>query len=184
MKPISGSSSLNSKFGVPYNQDMTLNPAWEKANIVTIDTPFTLRIAWNTAQRTKSIRVHKSVAKAFDQAFNNIWTYARTEMKKKYGYNYSSTYYDNKAAAFLRLLKLDLFGGSYNFRKMRSRNTLSYHSYGIAIDIDPGNHVMGNARQTFPDWYVKCWKSAGFAWGGDWHGKSRDSMHFERTSPC
>lgn len=184
MKPAGRTSKLNTYFGCPYNRNMELNPEWERQHIVRLNLPFNMRLAWDRSQRVNSIRVNENVFKAFDQAFNNIWNKTRSFMKQKYGYKYTSEFYDRKAAAYLRLLKLDLFGGSYTFRAMRGKaSTLSYHSWGIAIDIDPANHVMGDTRATFPGWYLACWKSAGFDWGGEWQGKNKDSMHFERTAP-
>jgi hypothetical protein len=88
MKPASGSSKLDTLFGCPYKSDMTLNPRWERENIVYIDTPFTLRLAWDTAQRVTRIRVHKKVAKAFEQALNNVWNKARMKMKEEYGFKW------------------------------------------------------------------------------------------------
>lgn len=187
------SATLNARFGTPYKSDGSLNPKWEAENIIRLEVPFTLRLAWDTTQRTNTIRVHKKVSKAFQQAFENIWNQARIEVKKQYGFNWqdlgfktqteATKFYDEKTAAYIRLNGFDLYGGAYNFRKMRNSSSLSYHSYGIAIDIDPAHHVMGDLKATFPDWYIKCWKDAGFVWGGDWKGKNRDSMHFERTTP-
>jgi hypothetical protein len=37
----------------------------------------------------------------------------------------------------IKELGIDLFGGCFNYRKMRGGNALSMHSWGIAIDISP-----------------------------------------------
>lgn len=85
----------------------------------------------------------------------------------------------------------------FNFRHMRHdpHMPLSYHSWGIAIDVNPDH----NAAYTFgpfdtpkpwssqwlaqwpkglPEEVVQAFESCGFSWGGRWHGFV-DPMHFE-----
>jgi hypothetical protein len=170
---------LNSIFGVPYNPNMTLNPSWEKENIVSIELPFAMYLAWSLDTQVTHIRVHKLAAPYFKRAFAAVWAKARYLTKQEWGFDHTTEFYDEKTIEFLHSAHLDLFGGSFTFRAMRGSNQISNHSYGIAIDIDPGHHVMGNKQATFPDWYIGCWTGAGFNWGGKWSGKNRDSMHFE-----
>jgi hypothetical protein len=88
--------------------------------------------------------------------------------------------------------------GCFNFRHQRHdpRRPLSYHAWGIAIDIDPAD----NAAQTWstvppepwsPGWkklwpggisrdVVVAFESVGWKWGGRWRGFV-DPMHFELT---
>lgn len=85
----------------------------------------------------------------------------------------------------------------FNFRHMRHdvKMPLSYHSYGIAIDVNPNmNSAHEFAAGTTPTPWSPRWltrwpngcpkavvdafKSCGFSWGGDWHGYC-DPMHFE-----
>jgi hypothetical protein len=86
---------------------------------------------------------------------------------------------------------------SFVFRHQRhdKKRPLSYHSWGIAFDVDPAlNRGVTFAmhktpapwshewRETWPDGlsreFVEAVKSVGFAWGGDWKGYV-DPMHFE-----
>lgn len=84
---------------------------------------------------------------------------------------------------------------AYNFRHMRHnpKLPLSYHSYGIAIDVNPKDNgaktVTRKLERWSPEWkklwpagvsadLVAAFKSCGFAWGGDWNGYC-DPMHFE-----
>jgi hypothetical protein len=85
----------------------------------------------------------------------------------------------------------------YNFRHIRHNPNfpLSYHSWGIAIDVNPGDNSAFDfgAGQTPAPWsavWLKRWprgvpeaivsafESCGFSWGGHWRGYC-DPMHFE-----
>ena len=92
---------------------------------------------------------------------------------------------------------------AFNFRKASGMRTLSKHSTGMAIDINPlynplVKHREGRTRvypsnatpyidrsQDFPYKIVKgdlCYhlfKKYGFSWGGDWKS-SKDYQHFEK----
>lgn len=84
---------------------------------------------------------------------------------------------------------------AYNFRHMRHKLSmpLSYHSYGICVDINPDDNKAKSLKKRIkpwsPEWlaiwptgvtreFVDCWKSCGFSWGGDWFPYA-DPMHFE-----
>jgi hypothetical protein len=68
------------------------------------------------------MRCHKDVADAFLAVFNDILEH--------YGYE--------------RIVELgiDLYGGCFNFRKMRGGSSWSTHSWGIAIDLDPARNAL------------------------------------------
>jgi len=90
--------------------------------------------------------------------------------------------------------------GAFNYRLMRSKNKLSYHSFGIAFDINPPENPA--IRYKYPkdkpvpwsdEWheirpngmdkpFVDAIKSVGFGWGGDWKTFA-DDMHFELVLP-
>ncbi len=83
--------------------------------------------------------------------------------------------------------------GAYNFRKMAASSSLSHHSYGTAIDINPDENYMikndkiiaGSLYEPGKNKYsmaadgsvVKAFKKHGWIWGGDWKS-SKDYMHF------
>jgi len=72
---------------------------------------------------------------------------------------------------------------TYNYRAKTGGGGLSLHSYGIAIDINPGRnpYQLGNYGQPqsdIPQSIIDSFKKHGFQWGGDWAGQ-RDPMHFE-----
>jgi hypothetical protein len=163
-------SGLNKIFGCPYKSDMTVNHEWEKEYLVSVDLPFPMFLAWDMAVKVTRVTVNRVAAPRFKKALHSIWNQAQYMAKQK----------GIDPLTFLHELKLDLCGGAYNFRVQRGNNNISMHAYGIAIDIDSANHVLGDKKATFPTWYIYCWVSAGFTWGGAWTGR-RDSMHFEIT---
>lgn len=73
------------------------------------------------------------------------------------------------------LNELKSFDGCFKIRNVRGRSTLSSHSYGISIDINAKENALGD-KPKLSDSFVKCWKDAGFHWGGDF--KRLDGMHF------
>lgn len=74
---------------------------------------------------------------------------------------------------------LHTFDGCFNIRLVRGSNThFSAHSYGLALDLNAKTNALGATQGGFYDLpeLVKSFKDAGFAWGGDFHGR-RDPMH-------
>lgn len=73
--------------------------------------------------------------------------------------------------------------GTYEYRPMNNgtgTQTLSWHSYGIAMDINPSTNGftdagIGNGTHDMPDSWIAVFRQNGFTWGGDW----RDYMHFQ-----
>jgi len=71
----------------------------------------------------------------------------------------------------------------------KARKGLSYHNYGLAIDIVliiNGKEASWNTKADFDgdgkaDWIeiVQIFKEFGWEWGGDWQFK--DSPHFQKT---
>ena len=68
--------------------------------------------------------------------------------------------------------------GCFSFRPQRTGVKLSAHSWGIAIDLNTESNAQGSAGIMDPA-IVEIFCRAGFEWGGEWHGKSQDPMHFQ-----
>lgn len=75
-----------------------------------------------------------------------------------------------------KVSELKTFDGCFNIRKKRGLNSMSLHSWGIAIDVNAAWNALG-AQPTLSAEFVKCFTDAGFVWGGTWTRK--DGMHFE-----
>jgi hypothetical protein len=58
-------------------------------------------------------------------------------------------------------------------------NSISLHTWGIAIDMDAATNYRG-IRGTMDLRIVEVFKRWGFAWGGDW--RYTDPMHFELSA--
>ena len=96
--------------------------------LVTIQLPYPMRLAWDTETSVIRMRCHKLVAGKFLAVFN--------EIHRVYGYEK------------IKELGIDLFGGCFNFRKMRGGNDWSTHSWGIAIDLDPARNKLKETSKT------------------------------------
>lgn len=94
------------------------------------------------------------------------------------------------AANFPNLRPYLSSGGTFNWRKVRSGNGLSPHSYGIAIDIAISNSDYWKWKyprasemdridysNRIPLELVRVFEKHGFIWGGRWY--HYDTMHFE-----
>lgn len=134
--------------------DGTIDPRWESGNMVSVALPYPLRLAWgNPAPLATKIRCHKLVAPVVLQAFEAI-----------------------DRAGLRRAVRT--FGGCYNYRPKRTGSRPSTHSWGIALDLNPGTNAMGTAGDMDPR-LVQIFREHGFKWGGDWTGRNKDPMHFQ-----
>ena len=78
---------------------------------------------------------------------------------------------------------LDVFGGVYNHRKKRSGRSLSKHSWGVAIDLNPAENALNTpwpSKATMPIEAVEAFEQ--FGWKSLGRLIGRDAMHFEATS--
>jgi len=66
--------------------------------------------------------------------------------------------------------------GCFNIRSKRVNQSLSLHSWGLAIDINALWNQLGKTP-TLPANVVLCFLEAGFEWGGTWDVP--DGMHFQ-----
>ena len=90
--------------------------------------PFPLRIAWDKEHTTTHITCHKDIVGPLQDVFSDIL--------KVYGYEK------------IKELGIDLFGGCFNFRKMRGGDDWSVHSWGLAIDLDPERNQLKETSKT------------------------------------
>lgn len=72
------------------------------------------------------------------------------------------------------------FDGCFNIRSKRENpNSVSLHSWGVAIDINATSNPFGRTP-TMSKELVACFEDAGFDWGGHW--AKPDGTHFQLRS--
>ena len=131
--------------------------------LVTINLPYPMRLAWDLDTKVKRMRCHKLAADAFRNVFDDLLAH--------YG------------MAEIERLGIDLFGGCFNYRKMRNGSKWSKHSWGIAIDLDPARNRLRETSKTArfarPEYkpMIDIFYSHGFINLGV--EKNYDWMHFE-----
>ena len=134
--------------------------------LTTITLPYPMKIAWDTKVTTRKMRCHKLVADKFLAVF--------TEILAVYG------------LPKIQELGIDLFGGCFNFRKMRGGSEWSKHAFGIAIDLDPARNTLKETSKTArfarPEYkqMIDIFEKHGFLSLGRTH--NYDWMHFEIKS--
>lgn len=132
-------------------------------NLARIEVPWTMKLAWDKKTRIKTVSVHEKCAESLSRVFAEVSnTYSPQEIKE-YG--------------------LNLYGGSYNCRKMRGSERMSTHAWGIALDFDPErNQLRWDANKAFlarpelePFWQI--WEREG--WTSLGREKDYDWMHVQ-----
>lgn len=132
-------------------------------NQATMTFPYPMRIAWEPSQFARTASCHKLCKEAFEGIMKDtLDAYGLAEIKR---------------------LRLDMYGGLLNVRKMRGGSAWSMHAWGTAIDIDPERNQLkwGRAQASLDDApYTKFWEIVE-SYGGVSLGRLRnyDWMHFQ-----
>lgn len=100
---------LKKKYGTPTESGIPY--------LTTIQLPYPMRLAWDKDTVVTKMRCHNLVAGKFIKVFSQILKHYGLEKIKELG--------------------IDLYGGCFNYRKMRGGSDWSRHSWGVAIDLDP-----------------------------------------------
>ncbi len=151
-------SGCDAFYGNPRGRNGMASAVWEKANLISITPPFRMTYA---GKPIKGIRVHKKCSDSLSRALAAIWEAAKRDQKTV----------DTWGAS--------IYGGAYNYRLMRGGNSLSMHSWGCAIDLDPARNAFHDATPHFLEApaVIKAFEAEGWTWGGRW--SSHDGMHFQ-----
>jgi D-alanyl-D-alanine carboxypeptidase len=151
-----GLEAITAMFGDIYEyirKDRSLDPRWQADALVRIELPFPLTLSWDHAKSVTQMTCHKKLGEVFKNVFATI------------------------AAQGLQT-GLRTFGGCFAFRQQRTGRKLSAHAWGIAVDLNPETNVQGSPGDMALG-TITVFRDAGFEWGGDWSGKTRDPMHFQ-----
>lgn len=145
--------------------------SWQRANLIRITPPYRMTYAGTPI---KGVTIHKACAPAFAGLFELLKTAAKGKQET------------------LDHWGVSIFGGSFNYRLMRNLSTLSMHSFGCAIDLDPARNGLGDRTPRFAEFpeVVKAFRDSGLCWGADWDGdgntantRTFDGMHLQATQP-
>lgn len=122
-----------------------------------------MRIAWDLKRKVTKIQTHKLIAPKLKAALQEILIIYGLEQIQK--------------------LEIDLFGGCYNYRKMRGGTSWSRHAWGIAIDLSPQKNGLrtkwSSSQFSKPEYkqMIDSFYKHGFINLGV--EKGYDAMHFE-----
>lgn len=132
-------------------------------NMTKLEVPYKLKLAWSPNVSLTKILCHQKVAKSLYKIFEDTL--------KAYGENN------------IKKLRLDLFGGCVNVRKMRGGNSWSVHSWGAAIDLDPDRNQLKWTKEKAEfakKEYTEFWKIVEKeGWVSLGKAKDYDWMHFQ-----
>ena len=125
--------------------------------------PFPMRLAWDKTKTINKISCHKDIkAKLYNALSEILHTYGLKKIQE---------------------LGIDLYGGCFNYRKMRNGNSWSKHSWGLAIDLDPERNQLKTpylksnfSKQEYKKLH-EIFEKHGFINLGK--QKGYDAMHFE-----
>lgn len=132
-------------------------------NLVTIEMPYSRKISWDKKKSINRMQCHKLLGPVF--------------------YKIHSEILDIYGLTAISALEIDLFGGCYNFRKMRGGSDWSRHSWGIAEDISPEKNSLKMSKKNAQfakkpyDKMIQIYYDNGFVNQGV--EKGFDFMHFE-----
>jgi hypothetical protein len=149
---------LKKKYGTPTESGIPY--------LTTIQLPYPMRLAWDKDTVVTKMRCHNLVAGKFIKVFSQILAHYGIDKIKELG--------------------IDLYGGCFNFRKMRGGSDWSRHSWGVAIDLDPERNQLKETSKTarFARPEYKAMIDIFYANGFVNLGRERnfDWMHFEISS--
>jgi hypothetical protein len=157
--PHENTPALNDFYGNPSGYGGRASPTWAKKNLVSWTPPYKIYYSGNL-RLMKTLTIHRLVVPAYDLAFKNALKHFGEEGLAKN--------------------RLNMCGGTYNYRVMRGGSRLSTHAYGIAIDIDPENNPFPhpwNSNHGINMDFVNILQEAGLWWRG--YQGDVDPMHFQ-----
>lgn len=151
------------KWPKAYTPDFDAFYGPKATNLVRMEVPYPLRIAWNPNQLIQSFSIHAKVKDSAERVF--------AQVLRHYGIDQ------------IRALRLDYFGGCFNDRPIRGGSKPSMHSWAVAIDFDPINNQLrwGRDRATFAKQEYEAWCKIWEAEGWTSLGRQRnfDWMHVQ-----
>lgn len=133
------------------------------SNLVSLELPYTMKLAWDTKKNVTRFACHSKVKDDLHSIFKDTLEHYGKDRIEELG--------------------LDLFGGCYNKRKIRGGKNLSMHSWGIAVDLNPAENAYrwGKDKAVFAKSEYKPFWDIVYNYGAISLGIERnfDFMHFQ-----
>lgn len=132
-------------------------------NQTRIDLPYPHRLSWKKRTVIHRFSCHEKVHDSLKRVLTRVFEHYGLEE--------------------IRRLRLDIWGGCLNVRKMRGGNRYSMHSWGIAVDYDPEHNQLkwGRDRASFArpeyDMWWRYWEEEG--WVSLGRQRNFDWMHVQ-----
>lgn len=135
-------------------------------NQTSLTLPYEMKLAWDLDSKVTKITCHTKVKDSLERIFKNTLDHYGLETIKE--------------------LRLDVFGGCLNVRKMRGGSSWSIHSWGAAIDLDPDRNQLkwGKDKAVFAkSEYEPFWKIVeAEGWTSLGRVKNIDYMHAQAAN--
>jgi hypothetical protein len=133
---------------------------WESMVLDTRELPIELVYAFDTSQKIKRVRAHDRIVDLLVVTLMECLTRGVKPTRMKYG-------------------------GCYSWRAKRTSTSLSLHTWGIAIDLEPAENPLGqpwvdDGKRLDPR-IIEVFKGRGWFWGGEFGG-TPDPQHFQWAS--
>ena len=132
-------------------------------NQATIELPYPHALAWKKTTVVQRFQCHEKVHDSLHRVLSRVL--------------------DHYGSEEISRLRLNMWGGCLNVRKMRGGSNYSMHSWGIAVDYDPDRNQLkwGRDRAAFakPDYDVwwRLWEEEG--WVSLGRHRNFDWMHVQ-----
>lgn len=125
--------------------------------------PYKMKLAWDLGTTVKKMSCNEKCANSLTRIFEKtLDIYGQKDISK---------------------LRLDIFGGCLNVRKMRGGTSWSVHSWGAAVDLDPDNNLLkwGKDKAEFAKKeYDDFWRIVeGEGWVSLGRARGYDFMHMQ-----
>jgi len=159
--PHESVAALNAMFGDPRGANGQPSMLWEGANLVHWQPPYPMFYSDGVHTPMLHLRVHKKCLSTFDAAFHDVLA--------TLGHDY------------IVLHRLNVTGGTYCYRLERGGSRLSVHSWGIAVDMDPGHNPFPHQWRDGVGMLDLKFAEILMRHGFDWRGQQRDidPMHLQ-----
>jgi hypothetical protein len=154
-----GLEQVKNTFGDP-RPFVNQKEVWESMVLDTRELPIELVYAFDTSQKVRRVRAHDRIVDLLVVTLMECFSRGVKPTRLKYG-------------------------GCYSWRAKRTSTSLSLHTWGIAVDLEPAENPLGqpwvdDGKRLDPR-IIEVFKGRGWFWGGEFGG-TPDPQHFQWAS--